>query len=402
VTVDRSPRLLRRTSGRSRRLLRVAATTLALGLVLAIGLFAFSWFWVGKLLRVHPVAATYSLHVLALGDNTITLERRGDSTLSGTYGLEWTGGHAVLGRVVRATPDEVVRRICLIDGRPPRRGMTIGFRNNVYWSDPAQVGLRFRNVEIPADTGALPAWFVPARRRTWAILVHGLGGSRQDALQVMPTLHALGLPILDISYRNDGTAPRAAGGLSHLGASEWRDLAAAIGYARAHGAAKVVVFGYSLSAAILEELLVHSRQAPAIAGLILDSPVLDWKRTIAAEGARHHVPARLLDLAVWILVARTGLHVGDVSVERFSRLLTVPMLLIHGSADTVIPVTTSDQFAAMNRRRVTYYRPTGVEHVRAWNADPAGYERRLIRFLRRVRITSRGKSLGPVAPAAPC
>jgi hypothetical protein len=56
----------------------------------------------------------------------------------------------------------------------------------------------------------------------------------------------------------------------------------------------------------------------------------------------------------------------------------------------------------MNRRRVTYYRPTGVEHVRAWNADPAGYERRLIRFLRRVRITSRGKSLGPVAPGAPC
>jgi len=90
-----------------------------------------------------------------------------------------------------------------------------------------------------------------------------------------------------------------------------------------------------------------------------------------------------------------------VSLERFSRLLTVPTLLIHGSADSVIPVTTSDRFAAMNRL-VTYYRPTGVGHVRAWNTDPVGYERRLTDFLRRLGIREPGKAADAAAAAEPC
>jgi pimeloyl-ACP methyl ester carboxylesterase len=212
------------------------------------------------------------------------------------------------------------------------------------------------------------------------IAVHGLGGSRADALQLLPTFHALGLPVLDITYGHSA--------VSRLGASEWRDLAAAVAYARTHGAANVVVFAYSMGAAIVEELFDHARRAPAVAALIFDSPLLDWKRTVASRVARRDLPAPLLDLALWIASARTGLHFRDVSLERFSRLLTVPTLIVHGTGDTVVPIETSDEFAAMKPRLVDYDRVAGVDHARAWNADPIAYERRLIGFLRRVGVTS--------------
>jgi hypothetical protein len=46
-----------------------------------------------------------------------------------------------------------------------------------------------------------------------------------------------------------------------------------------------------------------------------------------------------------------------------------------------VPIFTSDALAAERPDLVTEVRVAGAEHVRAWNADPAAYERRVADFL---------------------
>jgi pimeloyl-ACP methyl ester carboxylesterase len=62
----------------------------------------------------------------------------------------------------------------------------------------------------------------------------------------------------------------------------------------------------------------------------------------------------------------------------------LPILLMHGTEDDLIPISTSDDFAALLPRWVTYFRVPRAGHTQAWNVNPPLYERRLAAFLRRV------------------
>lgn len=72
---------------------------------------------------------------------------------------------------------------------------------------------------------------MPGDDDTWAILVHGRGAARDEALRSLAVVADLGLPALVISYRNDGIGPATDDGVGHFGAEEWHDLDAATTYA---------------------------------------------------------------------------------------------------------------------------------------------------------------------------
>ncbi|MCZ9337233.1 alpha/beta fold hydrolase, partial [Streptomyces sp. TRM76130] len=82
--------------------------------------------------------------------------------------------------------------------------------------------------------------------------------------------------------RGDAGAPRPPGGLRRFGETEWRDLDAAVRYAVDHGARKVVLLGWSTGATMALHTATRSALRDRIAGLVLDSPVLDWRATVRA------------------------------------------------------------------------------------------------------------------------
>ncbi|GAA3069498.1 hypothetical protein GCM10020000_62420 [Streptomyces olivoverticillatus] len=168
------------------------------------------------------------------------------------------------------------------------------------------LGLDHTDVEVPGELGALPAWFVPAARDTWVITVHGLGTTREHPMNVLPFLHGLRLPVLAPAYRNDPGAPGTPHGISHLGAHEWRDLDAAVDYAVRRGARRVVLHGWSTGATMALLAAVNGAHGDRIAGVVLDSPVLDWPAALRAL-AGHRAPAALIPLAVRAAEGRTGL-----------------------------------------------------------------------------------------------
>ena len=211
--------------------------------------------------------------------------------------------------------------------------------------DPARAyGLPFATVHVAEPLGRAPAWYVRGRTATWAVLVHGMGAPQAEALPMLPLLHSRGFAALVITYRNDPGAPRSPDGLSHLGADEWKDLDAAVGYAVAHGAARVVLVGYSMGGEIVCNFLRHSVPTGRVDAVVLDSPVLEWRGPLATAAAQTSLPRPLVGAAERVASWRTGVDLDDQE-------LTTPSLrsptLARSQPETAASSSSSSRTPAM-------------------------------------------------------
>ncbi|WP_316780345.1 alpha/beta hydrolase [Streptomyces sasae] len=368
----------------------VKVTAAAVGAVLAAGAasVAAGRFASGAALKAppgRPLPTEPRLTVHGTAAGRITLTRDLASLRPGVYGLAGDGSHAVVGAVLESaanTADTVVRRLERVTHGTLETGDQVWLTPNVHIGDPGTaLGLECADIDIPGELGPLPAWFVPGYRDTWVIAVHGLGTTRELAMNVMEFLHARRLPVLALAYRGDLGAPRAPDGLNHLGESEWRDLDAAIRYAVRYGARRVVLYGWSTGATMALRAAIHSALRDRVSGLVLDSPVLNWEATLRALAQARHTPEPLLPLAVRAAQGRAGLHADHVGDPVDPAQLTVPTLIVHGPDDTVAPWTYSRRLAARRPDRVALHTVPDAPHGAMWNADPKQYEERLRRFL---------------------
>ncbi|MFD9518262.1 alpha/beta hydrolase [Streptomyces sp. NPDC059979] len=333
--------------------------------------------------RPLPGGPRLSVHSTAPG--RVALTRSLTSLRPGTYGLVAPGVHAVVGPVLpdaEHDPDTVVRKLLSVTHGTLAPGTRVTLTPQVHVGDPrTALGLDHADVDVPGELGALPAWFVPGVRDTWVITVHGLGGTREHPMVVMPFLHRHRLPVLDLGYRGDLGAPASPDGLGHLGESEWRDLDAAIRYAVRYGARRVVLHGWSTGAAMALHAAERSALADRISGLVLDSPVLDWHTTLRGLAAARRTPAVVLPLAVRAAEGRAGLRADHRPPGADPGALRVPVLIFHGPDDSLAPWGPSRRLAAARPDLVTLHTVPGAGHGAMWNADPAGYEEALRRFL---------------------
>lgn len=377
---------IRDAPARSRKRRRgpiAGGAVLVLVLLLAL-LAAISWHFSSDVVvpdrsRAHPEAT-----VVAAAPGEVVLSRSGDTLRRGLYGLEWPGGHAIAGSVTATTRHTVTRAVRSLRGRLSP-GTRVALATNPYAGNPRQaLGLAFANVAIPDELGPMPAWLVPARGHVWTIVVHGIDGDREDNMRIVPTLHAAGSPALLIAYREDVGAPASPDGLHHMGLTEWRDLQAAAAYALAHGAERLILAGYSMGGAIVTQFMERSPLAARVAGLVLDAPALDWKAILSFNAEEMGLPSFAADPVEWAVGVRIDADWHALDALDHTASLHLPILLFHGTADKLVPISLSDAFARMLPHWVDYYRVAGAEHVGSWNVDPALYDRRLRAFVTRL------------------
>lgn len=187
----------------------------------------------------------------------------------------------------------------------------------------------------------------------------------------------LGYTSLVASYRNDGEGPQVGNGRSTLGVTEVDDVDAAIGYAIRRGANRIVLFGWSMGAAIALKLAHRTGYRDLIAGLVLDSPVLDWRSVIQANSKRVGLPSSAGNLAMpWLSkepLARmvglsTALPLEDFNWALKPHELAVPTLILHGTSDDSVPFATSEALRDQHPELVTL-EAFDAGHTLNWNSD---------------------------------
>jgi dienelactone hydrolase len=356
---------------------RAVTSIITVTVVLVLAISGIGWYFSSKAEAIDH-SPNYSVRVQRVAGNSITLARTHDDVLPGAYGINWPGGRATVGPVTSLTPKSVTRQL---SGPAPKQRSKVEWNTDVFSGDPSSVGLSFTDVNVSTSLGPMPAWFVPAAGKTWVIIVHGHNADRNTGLRITPTIHEAGLPILDITYRNDAGAPASRDRKQHLGATEWHDVDSAMSYAAANGATSVVLYGFSQGGSMVLETARHSANAKMIKSIILDSPVIDWRNTLDSQGASYGLPTFETHIAEKIFSLRTGFSFDDMNQLKHVNDFHVPMLLFYGSSDNYVPTAPAVAFARARPDLVKARKVQGSTHVGEWNVNPTEYDAQVANFI---------------------
>lgn len=322
-----------------------------------------------------------------LDAGTVRLGRTADTVVSGRYSLwfDHERGHARVGEIVAEDEVSVLRRLEGVqrgDLERASHGRWAGW----WYLTPADLGLAYREVGIVTPVGVAPAWRIePAvSGDDWVIQVHGRGVTRAEGLRAVGVFRAAGYRCLLISYRNDGDAPPSHDGRYALGEEEWRDVEAAIAYARHEGARRIVLMGWSMGGATVLQCITRSTLASHIDGVVLESPVVDWLSVLRFQAAAAGLPPAVRDAALAVLGSgRASSWVGLAEPIDFERLdivarsaeLSIPLLLLHSDDDGYVPSDASIALAVARPDVVRLERFAVARHTKLWNHDPERWER---------------------------
>lgn len=206
------------------------------------------------------------------------------------------------------------------------------------------------------DGETLVAWYRPAPDGKPLILYfHGNAGSLRLRAERFGKLIAAGNGLLAVSYRGYGGS---TGVPSEDGLLE--DARAAYAYAAALvPPSRIVPFGESLGTGVAIALAAEK----PVAKLILDAPFTSAAAIAAA--AYPFVPVRLL------------MKDQFRSSERMERV-TVPVLVLHGERDRVIPIASAEELYAQIKGPKRFVRFPKGEHV---NLDSHGAQAAIGAFL---------------------
>jgi pimeloyl-ACP methyl ester carboxylesterase len=373
--------------------LRAAITVLTAALTTTLALLGLASLRMARTV-VTPARRLADVRILALDTaaQTITLSRTPDTALPGRYGLftDGTMDYLKLGSVL-AEDEEGVTRKLLTHVPPAARLAAEAAFSGWYFDHPEQLHLPYSPELVGSAVGPCPAWLFPAGDGdVWVIQIHGRGTTRAECLRAVPVFHGLGITSLLVSYRNDGEAPRSREGTYTLGATEWRDVDAAVGFARRRGARRIILMGWSMGGAIALQLSLHSAHRAMIAGVILDSPVIDWRIVLDYQAGLRGVSPAVARLAVRALrsrwatpLIRAGAPIPFERLDIVSRAaeLRHPILILHSDDDGFVPSDASHDLVVARPDLVEMRVFDLARHTKLWNYDQDRWTRSITGWL---------------------
>jgi pimeloyl-ACP methyl ester carboxylesterase len=208
---------------------------------------------------------------------------------------------------------------------------------------PADRGLPFEPVTVPSTGGRLPAWFIPARGGAagpGVVLVHGWESNRDRTLPNAQVLHAAGFHVLTFDVRGHGANPPESLPIS---VGEFRDDASAALNALLDRpeVTRGALLGHSLGA--VGAALAAADAGDRCAALVVSAAPADPRRLTRQTFrlARLPIPepfaTPLAALTSRVYVRPRGHLVADLSASRAVARYAGPMLLVHGTEDSVVP-----------------------------------------------------------------
>jgi pimeloyl-ACP methyl ester carboxylesterase len=342
-------------------------------------------------------ADDFDLEVVAVQQDRITFRCEegsdGDLLADGLYGVDLPDGWLHVGALLDATVDNgqdvVTRSLDFTRGGPPAPGTPADLDSWYYEADPSDLGFQYDEVVFQSPLGEFRGWFVPATADTWAILIHGKGAERREGLRLLESINAAGHPALIISYRNDPGEPADPSGYYRYGATEWAEVEGAVRYAVDHGADQVVLVGMSTGAAHALSFVYQSDLADRVAAAILDSPNIDFGRTVDYEASQRSlpllgvkIPQSLTTVAKFIASFRFDFDWSQHDFIDDADEIDFPILVFHGTEDGTVPLDVSERLYEARPDLVTLVVVDGAEHMKSWNDDPARYAAEVDKFLR--------------------
>lgn len=217
---------------------------------------------------------------------------------------------------------------------------------------PEEAGLSgFSVVEIRTEDGEkIVGWWLPPPRPEAGVVLflHGTPGTLRDTVWRVPTLQQSGFGVLAIDYRGYGGS---SGGPTELGLRA--DGRAAFDFIRVRApGSRIAVFAESLGTGVAVALACER----PVAGLLLNAPYASVRRLFEARGPP--LPYR------WLMQ-------DQFDSEAIIGEVTAPVMILHGTADTNIPIEEARRLYAAAHEPKQMIEVPGAGHLGAWEGGGA-------------------------------
>jgi pimeloyl-ACP methyl ester carboxylesterase len=243
---------------------------------------------------------------------------------------------------------------------------------------PAGVGLPYSELHVAAEGLGLSGWHIPAAGadRPVVLVAHGFNANKESFLLPAVMLHQLDYEVVLFDFRAHGDS---GGHTTTFGLREARDVKAVHDWIRARFPDRpVYALGYSMGGSAVIHAAAEHRLFDKIA---LDSTFASLEDVAFATLLAPFGP---LGGPLWTLgrawgAMWTGVDLArHTPVERIGALTDRPLLLIHGTADRLIPPAQTLRLHDWAGGRAELWLVEGAGHV--GTVDHPQYRERLARF----------------------
>lgn len=247
------------------------------------------------------------------------------------------------------------------------------------YTTPEEYGLSHEEVSFSsADGTRLYGWFIPAhgQRRGSVAYFHGNTKNISGHLRYVEWLPVQGYDVFLFDYRGYG---RSAGSPDPRGVHD--DCTAALAYLRGRkdvDRERIVVLAQSLGGNYALSALADSPRT-GIRAAVIEGAFASHREIARDKVAGYPLPETMLN---WIV--DTLIDDRYDAIEALKRLDDVPLLLIHGSDDKVVPYRHARLLFSAARGPKTLWTVPGGHHLDTFVYRPEPWRQQLIEYLDKV------------------
>jgi dipeptidyl aminopeptidase/acylaminoacyl peptidase len=246
----------------------------------------------------------------------------------------------------------------------------------------------YEDVSFASEDGTvLKGWLVrpshPASHSPAIIVCHGLGANKSDFTELAVSLSKRGYFVLQFDFRAHGDS---GGSRTSLGYHEQEDVAAALAFLKSRPGIdpkRIGIYGFSMGASTA---ILAAAKTGAFRAIVADSAfarLRDLSGTVISSF--YHLPSfPFLNLAVlgYDLYFQTSINnIAPVTV--IAGLSPVPILIIAGDSDTLVPVKYGHQLFEAAKEPKELWIIRGADHGGTLAVAGREYEKRVGEFFDR-------------------
>lgn len=242
--------------------------------------------------------------------------------------------------------------------------------NRKEWQQTSTDGLKLSAIYLPATDS-----------HKTAIVAHGYMGDAETMANYAKMFHDLGYNVLVPDARGHG---KSEGDYIGFGWHERKDYVKWIDQVlETNGQSEeIVLYGISMGAATV--MMTSGESLPANVKAIIE----DCGYSSVNEELAYQLnelfglpPFPLIQVTSLMTKIRAGYFFGEADAIKQLEKNQLPMLFIHGDADTFVPYEMLDKvYQATNGPKEKYIVP-GAEHAKAYSIDPENYQKTVSSFL---------------------
>lgn len=211
----------------------------------------------------------------------------------------------------------------------------------------------------------------------WLVYAPGLGGTWKSGLVVASRFARAGYNLLLVDMRAQGESGGVSTGYGHI---ERRDLVEWCRLiAERDSDARIVLMGQSMGAAAAVEASAEQDLPAQVKAVVSDSAYADlWNEAIYLLGkgvnGRSISPHPVLDIARVVFRGnKCGFDLADANAEQAAKGAKVPLLIVHGSDDFMVPPYSARRLAEAAASDHELLKVEGAGHCCASLTDPEAY-----------------------------